>query len=108
MLSLDRQQFYCSLRHRRQQLGFHFLNTGVLRLLGPTHGDILMRTGRFDEPELLHANQAVGRLAQFPQILQVWDTPLSSAHSGTFVTDVPNSDLGTVLVPAPGFRDTIL
>ena len=103
MGTLDRLQFYRSLRHRRQQLGFHFLNTGVVRLLGPTHGDILMRTGRFDEPELLYANQAVGRLAQFPQALQVWDTPLSSAHRATFVTNAPNSNWCTVLVPAPGF-----
>ena len=62
-----------------------------------------MRTGRFDEPELLYANQAVGRLAQFPQALQVWDTPLSSAHRATFVTNAPNSNWCTVLVPAPGF-----
>ena len=102
-LSLDRVQFYRSLRHRRQQLGFHFFNVGIVRLCGPTHGDLRIRTGRFDEPELAHANQAVGRLGQFPQQLQIWDTPVARDHSALFVSDAPNSHLGTVLVPAPGF-----
>ena len=100
--SLCWDSFMRCLRHRRQQLGFHFPDVGILRLQGPMHGDVRLRTGRHTQVELAHLRGAVARLSQFP-LLEYWDTPVEQPHSALFVSRCPNSDLRTVLVPAPGF-----
>ena len=101
-VDLQRDPFLRSLRHRRQQLGFHFFEEGLVRIVGPMHGDLRLRTGRHHPVDLNHVRAAVARLAQFPDI-EFWDTPVAGSEGGLFVSLCPNSNLNTVLVPAPGF-----
>ncbi|OLQ04377.1 hypothetical protein AK812_SmicGene12529 [Symbiodinium microadriaticum] len=91
------------LMQRRQQLGFHLLDVGVINIVGPLHGDLRLRTGIHAIPSAQQVNTAISRLADLPPGLRFVDTPVDRDMSVSLVSDAPNSPFHTILAPAPGF-----
>ncbi|CAE7700109.1 unnamed protein product [Symbiodinium sp. CCMP2456] len=100
--------FHRRLRHRRLQMGAHLASEGVIVVQGPVHGDLILHTGLHSIPTLPQAQAAVRRLGQFPEGLAFTVTPQVGPTSVTLVSNCPNSELNTVLTPAPGFPTQFL
>ncbi|CAE7311217.1 unnamed protein product, partial [Symbiodinium microadriaticum] len=98
-----RNTFFRAARLRRQQLGFHLLDVGVINIVGPLHGDLRLRTGIHAIPSAQQVNTAISRLADLPPGLRFVDTPVDRDMSVSLVSDAPNSPFHTILAPAPGF-----
>ena len=98
-----RDTFLRAARVRRQQLGFHLLDVGVIHIAGPLHGDLRLRTGIHAIPSAQQVNIAISRLAGLPPGLRFVDTPVDREMSISLVSDAPNSPFHTILAPAPGF-----
>ncbi|CAE7859360.1 unnamed protein product, partial [Symbiodinium microadriaticum] len=107
-ISFNAAALYQALRLRRRRLGLHLLSDGLVRLLGPTHGDIAVRTGRPGETDHRNACQAADRLPDFPARLTLLGTPLHRTQEEVFVTNYPSRTVSTVLTPAPGYRGHFL
>ena len=73
-----------ALRQRRQQMGAHFLDVGIIHILGPTHGPVRIRTGLHARPDATHLQTAVRRLAGFPQPLEFAATSESGEMEAPF------------------------
>eukprot|EP00439_Symbiodinium_sp_Y106_P045787 s2698_g5.t2 len=91
------------LRHRRQQLGFHHLDIGIVRIVGPLHGDVRASTGVHATPGIANLHATIARLAHFPAGLMYVATPIARENEAVFASSCLGSALNTVLVPAPGF-----
>ena len=88
---LERDALFLAIRQRRRQMGSFRMQEGSARVYGPHHGDIVLRLGTGDVPDVRLVQQALRGLL---------GTPIFNFQDGMFVR-YRHRDVGTIVSPAP-------